>query len=102
MLEVFLFEDPKRTIGCLNESSMSIEDVFSEVNKIRQLIINGADFMEIETACDIAGLFHINDVDTMSKLARIEVRILQVKYHLQALKYAEENSIESQPLIWAI
>lgn len=83
---------------------MSVEDAFAEVDKIRKLIISGADFMETATACDISGLFHKNDVDTMLKLARIEVRALQVKYHLELVEYAKENNSISNvpPLKWAI
>lgn len=102
MLEILLFEDSKKAVEYFKQHPEKIEAAFSDVERIRKLIINESEVIELITALDIAGLNYKNTVDAMSQLARIEVQLLQVKIYLQACEYAEKNSIKTSKLTWEI
>lgn len=104
MLEILLFDNSERAVEYFKKYPNRIEEAFSDVEMIRQLIIDNSEVMEIITALDIVGLTYKNSVDAMSQLARIDVRLLQVKYYLEACEYATENLMIDEPekLTWEI
>lgn len=101
MLELLLFEDSQRALEYFKEHS--IDKAFLEVDKLRKLILNDNAPIEIDHAFDIAGLFYTgSNIDAMSQLARIEVRLLQVKYYMPACEHAEKELITLPKLTWKI
>ena len=104
MLEILLFDNSERAVEYFKKYPNRIEEAFSDIEMIRRLIIDSSETMEIIIALDIVGLTYKNSVDAMSQLARIDVRLLQVKYYLEACEYAAENIGIDEPekLTWKI